>query len=155
MSCTLKERNRAPSRKKISHSAREVASWPMPGTGNQLHMAAASWGHPNFGSATNLWHSKAGHYYHWHCSRIHGTEELGDVMVDVLGRETWWRSQRISVITNSSSSIPIKDQQEQATSVLCSTAQSQSFSVPVFPCGRRGACSLGLCVHCWEALSRL
>lgn len=127
----------------------------MLGTGKQQHTAAASWGHPNFGSVTNLWHLKASHYYHWHCLRIRGTEELGDVMAGRLGRDTWWKSQYISVVINSSSPIPIQAQQEQESPVLCKYIQPQSFSVPVFAYSRREGHSLGLCVHCWEALRRL
>lgn len=90
----------------------------------QLHMAAASWGHQNLVSATDLQHSKASHHYRWRCTRIRGTEDLGEVMVDTLGRETWWRSQHISVVTNSSSPIPVPDQLEQASPVFCKSHPS-------------------------------
>lgn len=98
----------------------------------RLHTAAASWGHRNFASATDLQHfatTKASRRYRWHCTRIRGTEALGEVMVDTLGRETWWRSQHVSVATNSSSPIPIPDQQERASPVLCQSQPSPSPSL--------------------------
>jgi len=56
-------------------------------------------------------------------------EELSEVMVDALGRTTWWRCQHISAVTNSSSPIPAAGQQEHASAALRKSHPSLSPSL--------------------------
>lgn len=120
----LKERNRTPGLKNISHSAGEVAPWPMPGTGK--HHNCRRW-QPAEDTETLLLPRAAAFRSQWpSLLTLHeGTWDRGEAMVDTSGSETW-RCWHLSVVTHSFSSTAGADVQELVSSVRCTSHPSPS-----------------------------
>lgn len=101
----------------------------------QLHTAAASWGHWNFASATDLQHSKASRRYRWRRTRIRGQRHL-----------KWWWIHRAGRLGGDPSTYPLLPTAPLPSQSQISRSKRAQYSASLSP-ARALLCT---CLSLWQ-----